>query len=106
VTIQGHSPTCDELIGEMMKDLTNAIFQADLATTVNTYRQNLQIEYIGYLAMALESPFYDNLSKAKVTAQLQSIQKQMQTALVTSTGDTKEHRAYIILLIKQALEVK
>jgi hypothetical protein len=56
--------------------------------------------------MALESPFYDNLSKAKVTAQLQSIQKQMQTALVTSTGDTKEHRAYIILLIKQALEVK
>jgi hypothetical protein len=93
-------------LGEMMKDLTNAIFQADLATTVNTYRQNLQIEYIGYLAMALESPFYDNLSKAKVTAQLQSIQKQMQTALVTSTGDTKEHRAYIILLIKQALEVK
>ncbi len=93
-------------LSEMMKDLTNAIFQADLATPVNSYRQNLQIEYIGYLSAALEYPFYDNISKAKVTAQLQSIQKQMQTALLTSTGDTKEHRAYIILLIKQALEVK
>ncbi len=93
-------------LGEMLKDLTNSIFQADLTTSVNTYRQNLQIEYVSYLSLIIGSPYYDNISKAKITAQLQNIQKQMQTALVTSTGDTKEHRNYIILLTKQALEPK
>ncbi|MES2618197.1 MAG: zinc-dependent metalloprotease [Bacteroidota bacterium] len=93
-------------LGEMMKDLTNSIFQADLATPVNSYRQNLQIEYVKILTMIINMPMYDNISRAKATAQLQSIQKQMQTALVTSTGDTKEHRNYIILLTKQALDVK
>lgn len=93
-------------LGEMMKDLTSAIFNADAATTVNTFRQNLQIEYVGYLSAIVANPFYDNISKAKATAQLQAIQKQMQAALLTATGDTKEHRNYIILLTKRALEVK
>lgn len=93
-------------LSEMLKDLTNAIFQADLATPVSIYRQNLQIEYVRFLSDAMNYPFWDNISRAKITAQLQSIQKQMQTALVTSTGDTKEHRNYIILLTKQALDPK
>lgn len=92
--------------GEMLKDLTNAIFQADLATAVNSYRQNLQIEYIRYLTNIVASPAYDNIAKARATAQMQSIQKQIQTALLTSIGDTKEHRAYIIYMIKNALDVK
>jgi hypothetical protein len=37
---------------------------------------------------------------------MQSIQKLMQGALLSSTGDTKEHRSYIILLTKQALDPK
>jgi hypothetical protein len=93
-------------LGEMFKDLTNAIFQADMATSVNTYRQNLQILYVDYLASIVNSPQYDYISKAKATGQLQSIQKQMQTALLTSTGDTKEHRNYIILQCKNALDTK
>ncbi len=91
-------------LGEMFKDLSNAIFQADLSTNVNTYRQNLQILYIQYLAAIVNSPLYDYISKAKATGQLQTIQKQMQTAVVTSTGDTKEHRNYIILQCKNALD--
>jgi hypothetical protein len=91
-------------LGEVFKDLSNAIFQADLSTSVNSYRQNLQILYIEYLSSIVKSPMYDYISKAKATAQLQSIQKQMQTALVTSTGDTKEHRNYIILQCKKALD--
>lgn len=93
-------------LGEMMKDLTNAIFQADLTTSVNSYRQNLQILYVDYLGTIVNSPMYDYISKAKATAQLLSIQKQMQTALLTSTGDTKEHRNYILWSIKSALEPK
>ncbi len=93
-------------IGEMFRDLSSAIFQADLATSVNTYRQNLQILYIQYLSAIVSSPMYDYISKAKATAQLQAIQKRMQTAVVTSTGDTKEHRNYIILQCKNALDTK
>ena len=91
-------------LGEMFRDLTNAVFQADLTGTVSTYRQNLQILYVDYLTAIVKSPLYDYISKAKATAQLQSIQKQMQTAVATSTGDTKEHRNYIILQCKKALD--
>jgi len=93
-------------LSEMMKDLTSAIFSADAATAVNSYRQNLQIEYVNYLSLIVANPFYDNISKAKATAQIQTIQKQMQTALLTTTGDTKEHRNYIVFLCKKALETK
>ncbi len=93
-------------LSEMMKDLTAAIFNADATTAVNTYRQNLQIEYTNYLSVIISNPFYDNISKAKATAQIQGIQKQMQAAILTATGDTKEHRNYIILLCKKALETK
>lgn len=93
-------------LGEMFKDLSNAIFQADLATSVNSYRQNLQILYVEYLATIVKSPAYDYISKARATAQLQNIQKQMQTAVVTSTGETKEHRNYLILECKNALDTK
>jgi hypothetical protein len=93
-------------IGEMFKDLTNAIFQADLATSVNSYRQNLQILYVDYLDHILKTSSYDYISKAKATGQLQAIQKLMQTSLLTSTGDTKDHRNYIILACKTALDPK
>jgi hypothetical protein len=93
-------------IGEMFRDLTNAIFQADLSTGVNSYRQNLQILYVEYLATIVKSPAYDYISKARATAQLQNIQKQMQTAVVTSTGETKEHRNYLVLACKNALDTK
>lgn len=34
---------------EVMRDLTDALFQADLRTSVNTYRQNLQIYHVNLL---------------------------------------------------------
>lgn len=93
-------------LSEVLKDLTNAIFQADLTGNVNTYRQNLQIEYVEMLGTVFNSPFFDNISKARITSQLQTILKAQQTALLTSTGDTKEHRNFLVLKIKEILEKK
>src|SRR5690606_34550200 len=68
-------------LGEMFRDLTNNIFQADLKGDINTYRQNLQILYVEVLGFVYEHPAYDYLSKAKAHAQLVSIQKMLQSSL-------------------------
>lgn len=93
-------------IGEVFKDLTNAVFQADMNGEINSFRQNLQILYINYLSTILESPFYDYISKAKAHTQLLNIQKQIQPTLLSSTGSAKEHKLYILSSIKTALDSK
>ena len=93
-------------IGEMFKDLSNAIFQADMNGSINTYRQNLQITYIEFLSYIYESPLYDPISKAKAHAQLTNIQKLISASLPSSMGDAKEHKNYILSSIKTALEPK
>ncbi len=93
-------------VGEMFKDLSNAIFQADMTGNINTYRQNLQITYIEFLSYIYESPLYDPISKAKAYAQLVNIQKTISASLPSSMGDSKEHKNYILSSIKSALEPK
>ena len=41
---------------DMMNDLTNAVFAADLKTNVNLYRLNLQTEYVKGLAAIVSAP--------------------------------------------------
>jgi hypothetical protein len=93
-------------LSEMLKDLTQAIFSEDLNTNVTSFRQNLQIAYVQNLVSINKSPMYDNISKAKSTAQLQNLQKTLQTSLATANPETKEHRNYLLLLIKNHLEDK
>lgn len=93
-------------VGEMMTDLTDAIFKEDLAGNVNTYRQNLQINYVKYLTAiaGFKTSFaYDNISQARATAQLLDIQKKMKAA-VAGDKDTRDHRQYINQLIEKAFE--
>lgn len=93
-------------IGEFFKDLSNAIFQADMNGDINTYRQNLQALYIDYLANILKSTQYDYISKSKAYNQLISLQKQIQASLPSSTVNAKEHKNYILSSIKTALDPK
>lgn len=93
-------------IGEMFRDLSNAIFQADMNGSINTYRQSLQITYIEFLSFIYQSPIYDPISKAKAHAQLTNIQKLISASLPSSMGDAKEHKNYILSSIKTALEPK
>ena len=41
-------------LNEMMRDLTDGIFKADAAGNVNSFRQNLQLEYVNMLIAAMK----------------------------------------------------
>ncbi len=92
---------------DMMSDLTNAVFNADLKTNVNLYRLNLQTEYVKGLAAVVSTPVspYDNASKAAMYNTLKKIKGLMATALSTDE-QTKAHRANLVFLIDKALSVK
>jgi len=92
---------------EMMNDLTNAVFAADLKTNVNLYRLNLQTEYVKGLAAIVSAPVspYDNASKASMYNTLKKIKGMLATA-VSTDEQTRAHRANLVFLIDKALSVK
>lgn len=94
-------------VTEMMGDLTDAIFKADLNGSVNTFRQNLQISYVKRLAVFMSSRSkYDNVSKSAALAQLNSIRTKMKSSRAKGDSDTKAHRNHILFLIDKTLETK
>ena len=92
---------------DLMSDLTNAVFNADLKTNVNLYRLNLQTEFVKGLAAVVSAPVspYDNASKAAMYNTLKKIKGLMVTAISTDE-QTKAHRANLVFLIDKALSVK
>jgi hypothetical protein len=93
-------------VGEMLGDLTKAIFDEDLNGNVNTFRQVLQINYTERLIAITGlkgNSRHDEISKARATAQLQEIYRKLKS----STGvdkDGKDHRNYVLTLIEKALD--
>ncbi|MDX1905134.1 MAG: zinc-dependent metalloprotease, partial [Thermonemataceae bacterium] len=91
-------------LAEMMNDLTAAVFKADLNTNVNTFRQNLQIEYVGrLLAIAgLDKPsLYVYPAQSVALYQLNQIKKMLKNAKGGDTA-TQAHREHIIYRIEKA----
>jgi hypothetical protein len=66
-------------------------------------QQGRIFKYIELLFEICNNRNHDQLSKSKASSQIMSIQKMLQTANVTSTGETKEHRNYLLQLIKNHL---
>lgn len=93
---------------DMLTDLTNACFKEDIAGNVNTFRQNLQIEYVKELSSIASfnkpNASYDNIAKSAVIGQLKNI-KQM-VAAPGANAEVKAHREHILLLIDDALAKK
>ena len=92
---------------DVINDITNAVFAADLKTNVNLYRLNLQTEYVKGLAGITTAPVspYDNASKAAMYLALKKIKGMLATAISTNE-QTKAHRANLNFLIDKALAVK
>lgn len=100
-------------VATYMAELTAAIFDADRAGPVNTYRQNLQIEYVNRLIAAASGagggavptptgpfplPTYDYVARS---AALASIAKaKAVAALPAADAETRAHRAHIRSLIE------
>lgn len=91
-------------LSEYMGDLTDAVFKTDLKKKVNTFRQNLQINYVKRLInINGEKSRYDNISKSMGLYEMNRIEKMMKSAYSPDTM-TKAHRSHILLLIKNAKE--
>ena len=92
---------------DVLKDLSKGIFDADIKSNVNIYRQYLQTSFVKALASIMDPrmSFYDDVSRAAALNSLKNIRSQLATA-VSTNEETKAHRSNIIFLISNALEVK
>jgi len=99
-------------VSTYMAELTAAVFDADRAGPVNTYRQNLQIEYVTRLIAAASGagggaastpvgpvplPTYDYVARSAALASLERIKTL--AAQPVSDAETRAHRAHIRSLI-------
>lgn len=91
-------------LSEMMSDLNDAIFKADLNRNVNTFRQNLQIEYTKMLISAIQSKG-TRFQHAVKSMALYNLQKIRRIASVnTGNASTLAHKSHLKLLISKALD--
>ncbi|CAN5725750.1 zinc-dependent metalloprotease [soil metagenome] len=95
-------------LAEMMGDLTTGMFKADLRTSVNSYRQNLQAEYVNRLisVAGLEGrQSYDYAAQSMAFYNLKTI-RQMLVANPGTDITTKAHRQHLVFQIDKALKEK
>ncbi|MFN0050170.1 MAG: zinc-dependent metalloprotease [Cytophagales bacterium] len=94
-------------LSEMMNNITDAIFKADLALSTSTFRQNLQVEYTSRLATAAKNEAlpYDHIARANIIYQLRKIETMMKSN-PGADEKTKAHRNYLSLIIQKGLAVK
>lgn len=92
-------------VSEVVGDLTAAIFEADAQGDVNTFRQNLQVEYVQQLIKIMQGESHDHLSRSAAIYNLQNIDKRM-AKRNNSNRETEAHRAHVALLINKAFESK
>ncbi|MFB2119431.1 zinc-dependent metalloprotease [Parapedobacter sp. 2B3] len=92
-------------VTDVMKDLTNHIFAADLSGHVNLIRQNLQTDYVQALIGILEAKTgYDHASKAAALVTLTDLKGKLGGAN-GADAQTAAHRQSLRFMIEQALSV-
>lgn len=101
-------------VATYLKDLTNAVFNGDPGGNVNTYRQNLQIEYVNRLLRVAKgqgvpsrptpggasAPVnYDSVARSAALSSLMSIKKNL--IRPRGNAETRAHQEHILFLIKK-----
>ena len=90
---------------QFMSDLTNAAFRADMNGNVNTFRQNLQIEYVNRLLAIIAnegSMKYDTTSQSAALFYARQLEAQLKRKN-TGNAETRAHTQHVLLLIDKAL---
>jgi len=90
-------------VAEVVSDLTSATFSADAGGNVNTFRQNLQIEYVNRLISMLEIDSHDYIAKSAALYNLQNIRSMMDSK-GSVNEETRAHAAHINTAIDKALD--
>ena len=98
-SLYGNEYTVDLLFTE----LTRAIFEADLKTPVNTFRQNLQLEYVDRLLDIVTGDNYDRISQSMALNRLRWIEDNVEPRR-SDNLQTKAHREHILYRIETGLE--
>ena len=93
-------------LAEMMADLTAAVFDADQDGDVNTFRQNLQVEYVTALTkmVADENNQYDYVGRSQGLAQLRAVDRRLERR--RGNAETVAHREHLRFLIERALDTR
>jgi len=91
----------------VLDDLTAAVFADDARGSVNTFRQNLQVEYTRRLLRAATEPAagYDAPSRAAALRSLREIER-VTRARAGGDASTAAHDAHLRFMIERGLEAK
>ncbi len=91
-------------LSEMMNDLNNAIFKADIYGNVNSFRQNLQIEYTNMLISALTGKQKGKYSHTTKSMALYNLKKIRTMATPTGNIASRAHKQHLRTLIDNAIK--
>ncbi|MGI9141307.1 MAG: zinc-dependent metalloprotease [Gemmatimonadaceae bacterium] len=92
-------------LAEVMTDLTAAVFEADARGNVNTFRQNLQLDYVNRLIAMITPPTkapFDYQSQSAALANLRSIQRLIGGKSGVN-AETMAHTRHILFAIEKGL---
>jgi hypothetical protein len=98
----------DYSLSEMMGDLSDAIFAADARGDVNSFRQNLQMEYVTRLAGMVKGEgraAYHTPAQSLALYQLTGIRDMLNKRRGGNTA-TRAHTQHLLLTIERALSVE
>jgi hypothetical protein len=90
-------------LSDMMGDLTDGIFDEDLRGDVNTFRQNLQTEYVSKLINIIEDSEHDYPSKSMALYQIRNIERILSNKR-RGNIETRAHTGNILYMIQKALD--
>lgn len=93
-------------LAEEMADLTSAVFAADAAGNVSTFRQNLQMEYVNRLAAIATGPAKNNWdypSQSAALASLRSVEAKL-SGKGGANAETMAHTRNVLFTIQKALK--
>ncbi len=88
---------------DMMEDLTTGIFDEDRRGDVNTFRQNLQIEYVTRLTDVVTEDDHDYPSQSMALYQLREIERMLRGKRGGNI-ETRAHTQNVLYIIRRSLE--
>ena len=91
-------------LSEVMSDLNKAVFNADRYTSVNSFRQNLQLEYTKMLIGMLTGKQQGRYTNAAKSMGLYNLKNIRTMAAPTGNVATRAHRQHLRTLIDNALK--
>ena len=100
-------------LGQMMGELTQGVFAADMTGDISSFRQYLQIELVNRLAKILndKGDKFDAIARSAVLVQLEDLARSMKDkasaqSMVGLNASTQAHVRYLDRLLRKSLRIE